>query len=330
MSQEELEKEKKSISISPHLALTHMETQGGAANGRNVSLLMKADIESLTDEQIALLKSIVGEEVVVEKLSHYGLRNKLDKLVRDRYALKEWDWAYVVDFDNTHVVFSMNDGLYAVTYSIEAGEVRLGTDAFPVNRIISYEEESGELVLTESVDGVDMNILALVEKSFDKISNDERLKSVYKSKYEEGKVKMEQKIAKAVADALAPVQSELEKANADLQSAKAELEEAKEVNVSLQKALDELKQTMEEAKDQARLEKLKEVVADEEQAQELAKSLAALEDEDFDKVVEVYKAKESALKGSHLFKQMSDTNKPEGEQENYVTAQLKAKYKQDK
>lgn len=51
-----MSEQKKTITLAPHLALTH-ELNKGAANGRNVSLLMK-NMEELTDEQRELLKSI--------------------------------------------------------------------------------------------------------------------------------------------------------------------------------------------------------------------------------------------------------------------------------
>ena len=330
MSQEDMKK-KKSVTISPHLALTSLEHQSGAANGRNVSLLMKADIESLTPSQVELLKSIVGEDIDIEKTSYSGMRKKLDNKVREQYqGNDDWDWAYVEDFDDTHVVFSSSDGLQAVAYSVEGGDVVLGTDAYPVNRIISYEEESGLLVMSESVDGVDMNILALVEKSFERISNDERLKSVYKSKQEKGKLEMEQQISKAVSEALAPVQEQLEKANADLQKAQSDLEAVSAENASLKEALDTVEKSAQEAKEAQRLNKLKEVIADEEQAEELNKSLAVLEDEAFDKVVSTYKAKNDVVKGTHLFKQMSTSDKAEGEQDSGVAQLLKARYNKDK
>lgn len=40
--------------VTPHLALTHNELQGGAANKRNVSLLMKSDVEMTEDVVKAL------------------------------------------------------------------------------------------------------------------------------------------------------------------------------------------------------------------------------------------------------------------------------------
>lgn len=57
--------EEQSVVLSPHLSITHNELQGGAANGRNVSLLMKNNID-LTQDQINLLKSILGEGQEVE------------------------------------------------------------------------------------------------------------------------------------------------------------------------------------------------------------------------------------------------------------------------
>lgn len=56
----------KAVRLSPHLALTHELTQG-AANGRNVSLLMK-NKEELTVEQKELLKSLGEAKVIKENL----------------------------------------------------------------------------------------------------------------------------------------------------------------------------------------------------------------------------------------------------------------------
>jgi hypothetical protein len=43
--------------VTPHLALTHNELQGGAANQRNVSLLMKSDVE-MTEEVVKALTEL--------------------------------------------------------------------------------------------------------------------------------------------------------------------------------------------------------------------------------------------------------------------------------
>lgn len=58
------ENQLKAVRLAPHLALTHELTQG-AANGRNVSLLMK-NKEDLTDEQKELLKSLSEAKVMQE------------------------------------------------------------------------------------------------------------------------------------------------------------------------------------------------------------------------------------------------------------------------
>lgn len=59
---------------NPHLALCDLETQGGAANGRNVSLLMKNDVP-LSEEHKLLLASILDgslqkdnkQEIIINK-----------------------------------------------------------------------------------------------------------------------------------------------------------------------------------------------------------------------------------------------------------------------
>ena len=62
----------------PHLALTHMEYQKGAANGRNVSLLMK-NKEELTEEVVKALE-ILGiniENVSPQTLNKAGFYSQL-------------------------------------------------------------------------------------------------------------------------------------------------------------------------------------------------------------------------------------------------------------
>lgn len=54
---------------TPHIALSHLELQGGAANKRNVSLLMKSDVD-ITPEIAELLEKVTGEKfeaTVVDK-----------------------------------------------------------------------------------------------------------------------------------------------------------------------------------------------------------------------------------------------------------------------
>ena len=47
---------------SPHLSLTDMLSQGGAANKRNISLLMKSDID-ISSSQKLILSNLLGGSV---------------------------------------------------------------------------------------------------------------------------------------------------------------------------------------------------------------------------------------------------------------------------
>lgn len=312
------EEEKQDITLAPHLALTHMEYNHGSANKRNVSLLMKAGID-LTEKQKDLLLKMVGEENI-EKMSYNGLNEKLSAAVRAKYKGYN-DWVWLSDFDENVLVFSNDDGLYSVEYEVdENGKVSFTSAAIPVNRVISYEEASGNIVLSESADGVDSKVVELIEKSFDKIKDNSQLKNVLKTKLEKGKKDMEQEIQKAVDAAIAPVQKELAKAQESL-------EKAVQDKKALQEQLDEINKAAIEAKQAQRLEVLKGVISDEEQLTTLHKSLEVLEDEAFEAVVKSLTAKKEALENSDLFKQRSSgASQEEGGKESFLTQTLKAKY----
>lgn len=53
--------DKKKLNINPHLALTHV-SQNGAANGRNVALMLKT-LDGLDEKTISMLESLIGEDL---------------------------------------------------------------------------------------------------------------------------------------------------------------------------------------------------------------------------------------------------------------------------
>lgn len=303
---------------SPHLALTHNELQNGSANGRNVSLLMKSDIE-ITPEIAAILKAVTGEEIDIEKASYEMLRKKLNDAIKS-FDSNRWDWSYVEDFDESNVVFSNDKGVFYASYTVNGNNVTLGNEAHSVNKIISYEEKTGGLILSESSDGIGSGVHSLVVKSFDSISNNEKIKDIFKSEKERGIKQMEVEIQKAVEKATADLSVKLEKANADLQKAVADGE-------ALKAQVEAFEKSAKDAKSAARLASVKEVQADEEKAVALSKSLEALDDESFANVIKSMKEVNEKVEGSDLFTRVSKSSDiDDAAQESETVKLLKQKY----
>lgn len=318
MKEEDIEIEEKEVSISPHLSLTHMQIQDGAANGRNVSLLMKSDLSSLTDRQIHLLKSIVGAEEI-EKTSSRGKRKALQE------ALSNINSEYcVLDFDDEIVVFEhfSYDGyyIYASEYSIRGNKAILSGNIRKVNEVVSYENESGSIVLSEKIDeDISADVLSLIKSSLPTLNGNKKVRDVFKTKYEEGVKLMKEEIQKAVDAALSPMKEELQKAQTQLAKAVEEREKA-------EAALQELAKSVEASKQAARLDKLKEVIADKEQAEALQKSLAEVSDEIFEQVFKSLQSKNEVIESSGLFCQSSTETDSDAPQESYTAKLLKQKY----
>lgn len=67
--------------ITPHLALTHMELQQGAANCRNVSLLMKSDVEVTEEVAKALTELGITSPVITAGIDSETLEASGDPAV---------------------------------------------------------------------------------------------------------------------------------------------------------------------------------------------------------------------------------------------------------
>ena len=298
--------------VTPHLALTH-EAQGGPANGRKVSLLMKNQ-EELTPELRDILETILKsqdpkDEVV--KASYEGLSRKLEQAVQaGKKGVESWGWAYVRDFDDDVVVYSNYDGVFACSYTENSnGTVSLGNDDTSVNAMITYEDTSGNLVLTES-DSISSKVSGLVVKSFQKsYDHDEKLKDIFKTKHME-KAQMTE------------LQKSLDDAQAEIATLKAALEKS-------QAELQEVHKAAAEAKSSQRKELLK-AVASEDDLEALHKSLDSLEDSAFETVLKTMKAaKETVDAQSGLFTQISKSTtavaSPDERGTSGLTALLKAR-----
>lgn len=280
--------DKKTGKKTPHLALVH-QAQGGSANKRHVSILMKS-VDELTDEQVEELTSQYGE---LYKATFGSLRDKLNLALTKRY--QDYDNQYVDvwvrDFDENTVVFSRKGSIYGIDYSVsEDGDISFIGKEIEVKSILRYEDESGGVVLSES--DFDEGLKSLITKSVIG-ADDEVAKSFLESIINEHEVEIKMK-------------DELEKAQSDLASKDAQIAEL-QAQVAL--LADAEKQRVTES----RTELLKSVLKDEAKAEELVKALATLDEDAFGAVVaqmkstvdEAEQTKENVEKASDLFTQTS-------------------------
>lgn len=271
---------------SPHLALTHMELQQGAANGRNVSLLMK-NKEELTEDVIKALEILGINSKELNKAAFYSeIRSAITNVLREKYA-DDKEWLYVEDFNDSVVIFCNDKGIFSVEYSYVNGEVTVGDLASPVISVLKYEPTSGKMLLSEDAeDKLEEGVYSLVTKALDNQESVEHFKEVFKS-LEERKQILQEEIQKAVQAAEAILKAQI-----------VEKEEA------LQKALDklaEIEQAQKEAVEKSRKEKLEAVVGAE--AEELFKAIGELPEEAFAAVVATIEKKAQVEKESDLFKE---------------------------
>ena len=147
---------------TPHLAMTHNELQGGAANGRNVSLLMKSGVV-LTEEIEKALESL---DINIDKaMFASSVRDALQSAVGEAYT-EDDGWLYVEDNDDSIVVFCSEGGLFSTTYSLVDGKVTLGDLAKPMTRAVSYVPATGEMLLSEDAeDKLEEGVYSLVAKA---------------------------------------------------------------------------------------------------------------------------------------------------------------------
>ena len=152
--------------FKPHMAVCHMEYNGGSANEENDSLVMKANKVGKGVHEI--LKSLGADESVLEKASYNNLRKMLVASLRERLEVEgEYSWVYVEDFDEDKVVFEHGDKLQSVSYSLnDNGIVLLGDDYKDVLRHDVYTDVSGEELILKGAEEADADdVLEDVENS---------------------------------------------------------------------------------------------------------------------------------------------------------------------
>lgn len=287
---------------TPHLALTHKTLQGGSANGRNASLLMKSDI-TLTDE--------ITKSLVALGINKSAFQSEISQLIQDAVQesfCDEDSWCYVEDYNDSVVIFCSGNGLYSVGYSLVDGEVTLDDLAKPVTEVVTYQPTDGEMLLSEDAeDKLEEGVYSLVTKALKNKSTKEHLIKMFKAQElkKSEVIQLKEEIQKAVEAAETILKAELAAKEAVLQKALGELEVFKTEKVA--------------SVTKARKDMLKSVQP-EDQVEALFKATEALSDEAFEVMYKSLGGKAKEEKESDLFKEkgISGEGKPEKQEDAHL------------
>lgn len=172
-----LQIEKKSSKKTPHLAICHAD-QGGSANNRHVSLLMKSGEQiELTEQLIKSIEKLGLDNFPVEIQKAMKAKDKsriLDRIIMEEFgeeSNKENDWCgcytWCCDYDDQFAYFCKKGEMYRVTYTEDGANIELGEFAEPVIEVTDYVLIDDEIELSESAkEKIEEGMLQLVMKSF--------------------------------------------------------------------------------------------------------------------------------------------------------------------
>ncbi|WAW11431.1 hypothetical protein vBAcePPAc_0054 [Aeromonas phage vB_AceP_PAc] len=160
---------------TPHLAICH-EGQGGSANNRHISLLMKSDSIELTDEVMKSIEKFGVENFPEDIQKAMSMRNSkmlLENALKEAYCDKD-EWLCVEDWKDGQVYFSTGDydgwEMMATSFTMtEDGVVTVGDTASPVVQITDYMIVDGKVKLSEEAeDKLETGMYEIVSKSVSK------------------------------------------------------------------------------------------------------------------------------------------------------------------
>lgn len=299
---------------TPHLALTHNELQGGAASGRNVSLLMKSDIPLTEEIEKALLSLGIDKSSINKAMFASQVRDALQSAVGEAFKEDDDDWLYVEDYDDSIVLFCSEDGLFSTTYSLVDGKVTLGDLAKPMTRTVSYVPATGEMLLSEDAeDKLEEGVYSLVAKALKSEQTKAHLVQMFKAlelkKSNVQEITLKEEIEKAVAAVETLLKAQIQTQTEALEKASARIKELEQTAVV-----------------KARKEMLASVEEDAVKLDALVKSLESLSDEAFAVVAATMVEKAKVVEESELFKQHSVHMRQEEPEEGSFDAMMKAKY----
>lgn len=185
---------------TPHLAICHTD-QGGSANNRHVSLLMKSKATDvvLSKATLAAIEKFGVQnfsEEIQKAFSANTKRALLQGALKEDYADSD-EWLYVEDYTDTMVVFSVCDcdsyKLLQTTYEIDdaTAKVTVGGSAVPVIAFTEYMVTEGKIEISETVeDRLESGMYQIVQKAMKRIENEASVMDILKAtkKKKEGDV----------------------------------------------------------------------------------------------------------------------------------------------
>ncbi|WP_443699021.1 hypothetical protein [Pseudomonas sp.] len=310
---------------SPHLAMTHQELQGGAANGRNVSLLMKSGGEFSEEVQKALVALGYDTNHSLVKAFYSQVRDQLTDEIKEMFC-DEDDWCYVEDFDESQAIFCVEGELYSVKYTVgKDGEYVVEDTATAVTTMVSYVPDEDEVLLSEDAEEkLEDGTYKLVKKALENTESYKRILTIVKAKSIAATLPITPLVIKKQNLKDTPLKEEIEKAVAAVETLlKAQiLAQTK----ALEKASLRIKELEQTAITKSRKELLSSVEEDVVKLDALVKSLETLGDEAFAVVAATMVEKAAVVEQSGLFKQTSVHMKVEEPTEGSFDAMMKAKY----
>lgn len=311
-----LEITKRSAKKTPHLALTLLDAQGGSANGRNVSLLMKSGVEYTEDIKKAL--AALGYDL--EKAFYSEIQSKLTDEIKELFCEDEDDWIYVEDFDESQAIFCVEGELYSVKYTVgKDGEYVVEDTATAVTRVMTYSLDEDEVLLsTDAEEKLGDGTYKLVKKVLENPDSYKRILTIVKAINQSPEAVIKQTPKETI------LKEEIEKAVAAVELLlKAQITAQTEALEKASARIEELEQT---AITKTRKEVLASVEEDATKLDALVKSLESLGDEAFGVVAAMMVQKAKEIEQSDLFKQHSVHMKVDESAEGSFDAMMKAKY----
>lgn len=161
---------------TPHLAICH-EGQGGSANNRHISLLMKSDTIELTDEIMKSIEKFGVENFPEEIQKAMSMKNHkmlLENALKEAYCDKN-EWVCIEDWKDGQVYFTTGDYCEGWEFMVtpftmtEDGVVTVGDTATPVVQITDYMIVEGKVKLSEEAeDKLETGMYEIVSKSVSK------------------------------------------------------------------------------------------------------------------------------------------------------------------
>ncbi|CAM0049721.1 hypothetical protein VPHK354_0015 [Vibrio phage K354] len=143
--------QKASKDFKPHVALTGINMNGGAANEHNVSCIQKANL-TINDE-LSLLKRLgKATPEAVEKASYRNLQKQLEAALHERTKPIgcDYHWVWIQDFDESTVIFESGDKSYSIGFAVsEMGIVELKDEDYVevVRQDVYVKTDGSELIL---------------------------------------------------------------------------------------------------------------------------------------------------------------------------------------